>query len=102
MAGESGAPVALFAGRLIDAVSPEPITDGVVCIEGGRITVVGRAAHVPVPRGARRVDLRDRTLLPGLAGPVPAGGAAGDPLRRGPDQDLHHRRRRLDERPPRR
>ena len=57
---------ALRAARLIDAVSPEPIADGVVLVENGRIIAVGPAARVTVPAEARRIDLGDRTLLPGM------------------------------------
>jgi imidazolonepropionase-like amidohydrolase len=57
---------ALRAARLIDAVSPEPIADGVVCVAQGVITAAGPAGQVRIPPDAERIDLGDRTLLPGL------------------------------------
>ncbi|MHB8574929.1 MAG: metal-dependent hydrolase family protein [Dehalococcoidia bacterium] len=66
MPAAAGAAVALRAARLIDAVSPEPIADGIVCIENGVITAVGPAGRVQIPPDAQRIDLGDRTLLPGM------------------------------------
>ncbi|MFT4604585.1 MAG: imidazolonepropionase-like amidohydrolase [Rhodothermales bacterium] len=37
-----------------------------VVVEDGRITASGAQASTPAPRGSRRVDLGNRTLLPGL------------------------------------
>jgi len=54
------------AACLIDAVSPEPIRDGVVCVENGLITAVGPASRVPAPAGAHRIELGERTLMPGM------------------------------------
>jgi imidazolonepropionase-like amidohydrolase len=65
-AGKPQGAYALRAARLIDAISPEPIADGVVLVEDGLITAVGPSASVAVPAGARRIDLGDRTLLPGM------------------------------------
>jgi imidazolonepropionase-like amidohydrolase len=66
MPADPGTPLVLRAARLIDSVSPEPITGGVVCVEQGVITAAGPAGRVPIPPDAQRIDLGDRTLLPGL------------------------------------
>jgi imidazolonepropionase-like amidohydrolase len=66
VSADPGTPVALRAARLIDAVSSEPIADGVVCVERGVITAAGPAARVRIPPDAQRIELGDRTLLPGL------------------------------------
>ena len=58
-------PVVVRAGRLIDAVSPEPLRDAAVRIENGVITAAGPAREVPVT-GATLLDLGDRTLMPGM------------------------------------
>jgi imidazolonepropionase-like amidohydrolase len=58
--------VAVSAARLIDVQSGKVIEHPVVVIEDERITAVGPAASVAVPADARRVDLPDLTLLPGL------------------------------------
>ena len=63
-AAASDAPVALRAGRLIDGTGRPPVNDVVILIQGGRITAVGR--DVPVPAGAKVIDLGAATVLPGL------------------------------------
>jgi imidazolonepropionase-like amidohydrolase len=42
------------------------IEDGVIIINDNRITRVGPAASVPVPGGVRTIDLRGKTIIPGL------------------------------------
>ena len=66
MSQPSPEPIALHAELLIDGVSPEPLRDGVVLIENGAIAAAGPAGKVHVPAGARRIELGERTLLPGL------------------------------------
>jgi imidazolonepropionase-like amidohydrolase/Tol biopolymer transport system component len=44
----------------------ETIDDGVVVVEGNRIAAVGRRGEVPIPAGAREIDLAGKTILPGL------------------------------------
>jgi imidazolonepropionase-like amidohydrolase len=55
---------AFVGGRVIDGTG-RAIENGVVVISGGKITAVG-AASTPVPAGATRVDLKGKTILPGL------------------------------------
>lgn len=43
-----------------------PTPDQTLLIRAGRIVAVGRSADIPVPPGAREVDLRGRYLMPGL------------------------------------
>lgn len=64
---------AFVGGRVIDGTG-RVIENGTVVISGARITAVGPAA-TPVPAGATRIDLRGKTILPGLVnahGHVPA------------------------------
>src|SRR5437763_11024385 len=56
--------VVVRAARLIDGSGRPPIAPAVVVVRGERIDAVGSA--VPVPAGARVVDLGGATLLPGL------------------------------------
>jgi imidazolonepropionase-like amidohydrolase len=58
--------IVLDAARIIDGTGAPPLRNGRLVIEGDRITQVGPAATVPLPGGAERVDLGDRTILPGL------------------------------------
>jgi len=64
---------AFVGGRVIDGTG-RVIDNGTVVISGAKITAVG-AASTPVPAGAARVDLKGKTILPGLVnahGHVPA------------------------------
>jgi len=59
--------VLVRAGRLIDGVADRPKLDQGILIVGGRITEVGAYAAVAAHAGdARRIDLSQRTVLPGL------------------------------------
>ena len=52
------------AGRLLDVERGELLDDRVIVIEGDRIVDV--ATEAPAETSARAIDLRDRTVLPGL------------------------------------
>ena len=54
----------LKAHRLFDGRGDTSIANGVVVVQGGKITAVG--AGVSIPAGARVIDLGDATLLPGF------------------------------------
>jgi imidazolonepropionase-like amidohydrolase len=73
--------VVLRGARLIDGTGAPPVANGVVVVNGDRIVAVGREGAVSVPAGARRIDLGDATLLPGLidAHTHVIGRALGDP-----------------------
>jgi imidazolonepropionase-like amidohydrolase len=58
--------VALVGGRVVTMKGSEVIDGGTVIVDGNRITAVGPAAQVSVPTGARIVDLKGKTVLPGL------------------------------------
>lgn len=55
---------AFVGGRIIDGTG-RVIENGTVVTSGARITAVGPAS-TPVPAGATRVDLKGKTILPGL------------------------------------
>lgn len=57
---------ALVGGRLIDGTGRAPVEDAVVVVRGGRIEAAGPASAVRVPAGVARVDVRGRTIIPGL------------------------------------
>ena len=64
-AGSASAQVTAFVGgRLIDGTG-RVIENGTLIIDGGRIVAAGPAATA-VPAGATRVDVKGKTLLPGL------------------------------------
>lgn len=58
--------VVLRAARLIDGMGTAPILNAVVIVTDEKITAVGTASDVRLPRGARIIDLGDVTLLPGF------------------------------------
>ncbi|MBT5871937.1 MAG: amidohydrolase family protein [Candidatus Latescibacteria bacterium] len=57
---------AFVGARLIDGTGADPINDAVLVIRDGRIESVGPATQVSVPEGALLVDLRGRTIMPGM------------------------------------
>lgn len=56
----------LKGAQVIDATGADPIKNGVIVIEGDKITQLGSEAEVTVPQGAEIVDLSRYTLMPGL------------------------------------
>src|SRR5438552_12412552 len=57
--------VVLRGGKLL-TITHGVIDDGVLVMSGGRITAVGRASEVRIPRGAEIIDVRGMTVYPGL------------------------------------
>jgi hypothetical protein len=53
-------------GTLIDGLGGAPVPNGVVVIQGDRITAVGPAGQVNIPNGARVIDAGGKWVLPGL------------------------------------
>ena len=60
--------VALTNVTVIDGTGSAPKADQTVIIRNGTIAEVGPAARVTVPAGARRLELRGHTVIPGLVG----------------------------------
>jgi imidazolonepropionase-like amidohydrolase len=58
--------IAVRAGRMFDPKSGRLLANQVVLIEGDRIKEAGPADRVPIPSGARVIDLSQATVLPGL------------------------------------
>ena len=66
---ESGPPqgdgvVAVVCGWLVDVTTDRVLQGAVVLIRGGRINSIG--PRLPIPAGARVIDLGQMTVLPGL------------------------------------
>jgi imidazolonepropionase-like amidohydrolase len=57
---------ALVGGAVVDVVAGRVIPDAVVLIRDGSIVSVGSATDVAVPRGATRVELPGRWIVPGF------------------------------------
>lgn len=60
--------VALVGVRVIDGTGAPPREDQTVVIRDGRIASVGPAARIPVPKGARTLELGGHTVFPGIVG----------------------------------
>ena len=60
--------VALEHVRVIDGTGAAPLEDQTIVIDHGRIEAVGSSGQVRFPTGARRLDLPDHTVIPGLVG----------------------------------
>ncbi len=56
--------IALKCGRLIDGKSSETKENVIVLVQGNKISTVGR--NIPIPPGAKVLDLGSATVLPGL------------------------------------
>jgi imidazolonepropionase-like amidohydrolase/Tol biopolymer transport system component len=63
-----GARVITMAGLQPGAIDGTPgvIENATVVIEGNRITAVGPSSSVRVPSGAERIDVKGKTVMPGL------------------------------------
>src|SRR5580693_9666216 len=57
--------VALKGGKVL-TVSHGVIENGVVVMQGGKITAVGSASSVNIPAGAQVIDTTGMTIYPGL------------------------------------
>jgi imidazolonepropionase-like amidohydrolase len=60
----SSTPIIIRAARLIDGHGGSPLAPAMVHVQNERIVEVG--SSIPVPAGARIIDLEGATLLPGL------------------------------------
>jgi imidazolonepropionase-like amidohydrolase len=68
IAAQAPAPgITVFEGaRLITGDGSAPIDNAAFIVSGNRFTQVGRAGQLQVPAGARRVDLRGKTVMPAI------------------------------------
>ena len=62
----SAPPLVIQGGVLIDGTGRTPLEDAVIVIEGERIKSAGKRGEVAVPRNARVIDVKGKTILPGL------------------------------------
>jgi len=58
--------VAFEGARVLVGDGSAPIENAVFIVDGGRFTQVGRGGQVQIPSGARRVDLRGKTVMPAI------------------------------------
>ncbi len=60
--------IALTHVLLVDGTGAAPKGDQTVVIRAGKIAAVGPAASVPIPAGARVMDMTGSTVIPGIIG----------------------------------
>ena len=58
--------IALVGATLVDGTGGAPVVNATVVVAQGRIVDAGPSARVTVPAGARRIDVRGKTIVPGL------------------------------------
>lgn len=56
----------VFRGGRIIPVAGQPIENGVLVVQNGKITAVGTADKVRIPNNAREFDMTGKVLMPGL------------------------------------
>jgi imidazolonepropionase-like amidohydrolase len=66
LTGQAGTVTAFEGARLIVGDGSAVIENGVFIVDGNRFTQVGRGGQVQIPSGARRVDLRGKTVMPAV------------------------------------
>ncbi|MCH8495604.1 MAG: amidohydrolase family protein [Balneolales bacterium] len=54
-----------FIGATLYPISGEPIENGVIIIQNGKISAIGDAS-TPIPANAERIDVTDKVIMPGL------------------------------------
>jgi imidazolonepropionase-like amidohydrolase len=59
-------PIAIVGGTLIDGTGRAAITDSAIVMQEGRFVAVGKRGEVPLPQGAEVIDVKGKTILPGL------------------------------------
>jgi len=57
---------ALVGGRIIDGTTREPIENATIVIRDGKIAAVGPRGSTPIPQGTKTIDVRGKTIIPGL------------------------------------
>ena len=63
---EARGTIALVGATLVDGTGRGAVANATVVVADGRIVAAGSSASVRVPHGAQRVDVRGRTIAPGL------------------------------------
>lgn len=54
-------------GTIVDGTGAQPVRDGVVLVEAGKLAYIGTAAGAPhIPESVQRIDARGGTIMPGL------------------------------------
>ena len=66
ISGSHADTIALVGGTLVDGTGKEAVPDSAVVISKGRIVAAGPRSKVKIPSGTKKIDVRGKTILPGL------------------------------------
>jgi imidazolonepropionase-like amidohydrolase len=59
--------ITAFTGAtLIDGSGSQPVSDGVLLIENGRVLAAGSKESIAIPEGAKVIDVTGKTIVPGI------------------------------------
>ncbi len=58
--------LAFVGGNIIDGTGRQPISNGVLLVRDGRVAGVGTQADVELPENTEVIDLKGKTVIPGL------------------------------------
>jgi imidazolonepropionase-like amidohydrolase/Tol biopolymer transport system component len=58
--------IAIVGARIATMKGDEVINDGVIVVNGSRITAIGPRGQVNIPNDAQRIDASGKTIIPGL------------------------------------
>lgn len=58
--------LALVGARLITMNGDDVIEDGVIVVDRNRIVAIGKSGDVTLPNGAKTIDVKGKTIMPGL------------------------------------
>src|ERR1041384_5671341 len=58
--------VALEGATLVDGSGGPPMRDAIILVRDGHIQAVAHVGEIAVPRGAKRLTLTGKTVIPGL------------------------------------
>ena len=59
-------PIALVGGTMIDGTGRDPVNNSVLITDGKCISKVGTTETVKIPEGCEVIDIRGKTVMPGL------------------------------------
>ncbi len=62
----SGRPIVISGGTLIDATGNSPTQDALIVVDGERIKAVGRKGELAIPEKAEVISVKGKTVLPGF------------------------------------
>jgi len=57
---------ALVGAKIVDGTTSAPVENGTVVIRDGKIAAIGPRGAIEIPRGAKTIDVRGKTIIPGL------------------------------------